>query len=84
MKNWAKSLLHRMGFVKRRGNTKAKVIVEDFEAHKKQFLFDIMATVEMQEIPPELINWIRQGSKSFQSRHRRWRREVQSELRLLV
>lgn len=47
-----------MGFVKRRGNTKAKVPVEHFEALKSQFLFDIQATVEMQEIPPELIiNW---------------------------
>ena len=64
MKNWAKSLLHRMGFVKRRGNTKAKVTVEDFEAHKKQFLFDIKATVVMQEIPPELIiNWDQTGIK---------------------
>ena len=57
-KNWAKSVLHRMGFVKRRGNTKAKVAVEQFEALKTQYLFDIKATVEMMEIPPELvINW---------------------------
>ena len=57
-KNWAKSLLFRMGFVKRRGNTKAKVSVEHFETLKTQFLLDIKATVEMQEIPPELIiNW---------------------------
>ena len=63
-KNWAKSILHRMGFVKRRGNTKAKVAVEHFEALKSQFLFDIKATVEMQEIPPELvINWDQTGIK---------------------
>ena len=32
--------------------------------HNKQFLFDIMATVEMQEIPPELIiNWDQTGIK---------------------
>ena len=37
-KSWAKSLLHRMGFVKRRGNTKCKVSVECFEALKSQFL----------------------------------------------
>ena len=64
MKNWAKSLLYRMGFVKRRGNTKVKVPVEHFEALKSQFLFDIQATVEMQEIPPELIiNWDQTGIK---------------------
>ena len=64
MKNWAKSLLYRIGFVKRRGNTKAKVPVEHFEALKSQFLFDIQATVEMQEIPPELIiNWDQTGIK---------------------
>ena len=57
-KNWAKSILYRMGFVKRRGNTKAKVDVEQFEAIKTQFLFDLKATVEMLEIPPKLmINW---------------------------
>ena len=54
-KHWAKSLLYRMGFVKRRSNTKAKVDVEQFEAIKTQFLFDLKATVEMLEIPPELV-----------------------------
>jgi hypothetical protein len=44
-----------MGFVKRRGNTKAKVAVEQFEALKTQYLFDIKAVVEMMEIPPELV-----------------------------
>ena len=63
-KNWAKSMLYRMGFVKRRGNTKAKVLVKHFEALKSQFLFDIKAVVEMQVIPPELIiNWDQTGIK---------------------
>ena len=63
-KNWAKSILHRMGFVKRRGNTKAKVAVEQFEALKTQYLFDIKAVVEMMDIPPELvINWDQTGIK---------------------
>ena len=39
-----------MGFVKWRGNTKVKVAVEQFEALKSQFLFDIKATVELLEI----------------------------------
>ena len=40
-RDWARSLLDRMGFVKRKANTKAKVSVEDFEKLKAQFLFDI-------------------------------------------
>ena len=82
-KNWAKSLLFRMGFVKRRGNTKAKVSVEHFETLKTQFLLDIKATVEMQEIPPELIiNWDQTGIKIVPVSHGRWRKEVQNESRL--
>ena len=63
-KNWAKSILYRMGYVKRRGNTEAKVSVEHLEFLKGQFLFDIQATVEMQEISPDLItNWDQLGIK---------------------
>ena len=40
-RDWARSLLDRMGFVKRKANTKVKVLVEDFEKLKSQFLFDI-------------------------------------------
>ena len=40
-KDWGKNLLHRMGFVKRRASTKAKVSVTDFEEIKAQFLLDI-------------------------------------------
>ena len=47
IKNWAKSILYRMGYVKRRGNTTAKVSVEHLEVLKGQFLFDIQETVEM-------------------------------------
>ena len=37
-KHWAKYLLQRMGMVKRRGNTKAKVTVENFEELKMAIL----------------------------------------------
>ena len=47
-KDWAKNLLHRMGFVKRRASTKAKVSVEDFEEKKEQFLLDIKAIVTLE------------------------------------
>ena len=55
-KTWAKSLLHRKGFVKRRGSSTAKTVtVTDFEATKELFLLEYRAIVEMVEIPPELI-----------------------------
>ena len=50
-KTWAASLLHRMGFVKRRGNTKVKTTSAELELLKSQFLQDIASTVEMEEIP---------------------------------
>ena len=61
-KDWAKYLLCRMGFVKRRGSTKAKVAIEDFEAIKELYLLDIKNVVQMDEIPPDLIvNWDQTG-----------------------
>ena len=57
-KDWAKSLLTRMGFVKRKATTKAKVPVKDFEAIKTTFLNEVFTTVIMEDIPQELIvNW---------------------------
>ena len=61
-KDWAKYLLKRLGMVKRKANTKAKVTVEDFEAAKEQFLLDIKNVVSLDEIPPALIlNWDQTG-----------------------
>ena len=57
-KDWAKSLLSRMVFVKRKATTKAKISVKDFEARKTTFLSDVFTTVIMEDIPQELIvNW---------------------------
>ena len=57
-KSWAKSLLSRMGFVKRRGTTTAKTDVKNFEEMKSQFLFDICSIAVMEEVPSDLIiNW---------------------------
>lgn len=61
-KNWAKGLLHRLGYVKRRVSSKAKVSVPEFEANKAQFVFDVKSIIEMEEIPKELvINWNHTG-----------------------
>ena len=51
-----------MKFVKRRGSSTAKLTVENFEAVKEQFLLDINAVVEMEDVPPELVfNWDQTG-----------------------
>ena len=60
--NWAKSLLFRLNFVKRRGSSTAKVSVQNFEELKEQFIADIKAVVDMEDIPSELIfNWDHTG-----------------------
>ena len=54
-KEWAKYLLQRMNYVKRRGCSTAKVAVENFVQIKAQFLLDIQSLVEIEEIPSSLI-----------------------------
>ena len=51
-----------MGFIKRKGNTKAKVDVEKFCEPKRLFLQDIKSVITMDEVPAELvINWDQTG-----------------------
>lgn len=51
-----------MQFVKRRGSTNKKILVHDFEAIKTQFLIDVTAVVQMEDIPEDLIlNWDHTG-----------------------
>ena len=60
--NWAKLLLYRMNFVKRRGSSTAKMTVTNFEVVKEQFVLDVNAVVEMDDISPELVlNWDQTG-----------------------
>lgn len=55
-KYWARSLLARMGYVKRKVSTAAsKLTVDNFEKLKADFLTSIVDIVEMEEIPLELI-----------------------------
>lgn len=57
-KSWAKSLLKRMGYVKRKCSNAGKISVFRFEEIQSDFLADIQAEVVMNEIPEELIfNW---------------------------
>ena len=58
----AKSLLCRLNFVKQKGSSTTKLTVENFEAIKEQFILDIRAVVEMEDIPPEMVfNWDQMG-----------------------
>lgn len=56
---WAYALFGRMGLVQRKPTTsKSRMDGTDFAMHKKAFLDDLVTTVEMEEIPSELIlNW---------------------------
>ena len=57
-RDWACSLLGRMGFVKRKANTKAKLAVADFIELKSQFISDIRTFKDLEEVPDCLIlNW---------------------------
>ena len=62
-RHWAYSLYKRMGFVQRKPTTsKGKYSLENFRSLKRSFLDDVVATVEIEEIPPELIlNWDQTG-----------------------
>ena len=53
--SWAKSLLKRMNFTKRRGTTKSTIPIEAFNRVKKEFLKNIIDVLKMEEIPMELI-----------------------------
>ena len=53
--DWAKSLLNRMGYIKRKACSKAKVDVAQFQQLKDDFLLEIKTIVSMDKIPPELV-----------------------------
>ena len=61
-RHWAKSLLDRMNFVKRKATTTAKIDPEHFDELKEQYLLHIKVVVEMMKIPSELVfNWDHTG-----------------------
>ena len=61
-KDWTRNVLRRMGMLKKKANTKAKVTVQEFDRTKKLFLLDIKNTTHMDEIPLQLvINWDHMG-----------------------
>ena len=57
-KSWARSLLTRMGYVKRKFSTSGKISSSQFEESKEIFLADLAVEVVMNEIPWDvIINW---------------------------
>jgi len=61
-KSWAKYLLRRLGFVKRRSSTKAKLPASNFTRLQEQFTYDARVLIDMMEIPDSLvINWDQTG-----------------------
>ena len=53
--DWAKAVLERMRYVKRKACSKAKVDVDHFEELKAEFLLEIKSIVNMDAIPAELV-----------------------------
>ena len=63
-KDWAHYLLLRMGYVKRKANSKVKITVQNLEEMRYNFLCEIKAIVTMEEIPSSMIlNWDHTGLK---------------------
>ena len=61
-KSWAKHFLRNMNYVKRKGTTKSKSFVQNFDELKSQYLSDILSIVTFEEIPDSLvINWDQTG-----------------------
>ena len=62
-RHWAYSLFHRMKYVQRKVTTsQSKYTATNFAEVKQKFLNDVVETVEMEEVCPELIlNWDQTG-----------------------
>jgi len=60
-KEWAMSVLHRLGY---KANSKCKVLSDNFEEIKSNFLADVRAVVEIEDVPLNLIiNWDHTATK---------------------
>ena len=61
-RHWAKSVLDRMNYVKRKASTSAKIDPSHFDELKEQYLLDIKVVVEMMKVPNEFVfNWDHTG-----------------------
>ena len=56
--SWAQHLLHRMGCVKKKGNTKTQVLPAIFEDIWRTFLKQMKSIIKLEEIPSQFVtNW---------------------------
>ena len=79
-KPWARGLLGRMGMVKRRANSKAKISVENFEAVKEEFLLEIKMWCLLMKSPLLLsLIGIKQESTTSLFHHGQWKKKVPKE-----
>ena len=61
-KSWARAILDRMGYVKRKCSTARKTTISEFDEIKEVFLADIAAVAVVRNIPSDLIcNWDQTG-----------------------
>jgi hypothetical protein len=57
-KSWARSLLRRMGFVKRKGTKAVKTLPRDFDEIKRQYVDKVQTVIRDNNVPDSLvINW---------------------------
>ena len=82
--NWALSLLERMNYVKKKGTTaKSKESDANFKKRKEEFLREVFISVELENIPVELIlNWDQTGIKIVPSSN--WTMELSSSKRVEI
>ena len=65
-KSWVKSILFRMGYVKHRGTTTAKINPDNFQSLQETILEQIQIIIKFEDIPLHLIfNWDQTGRIEF-------------------
>ena len=63
-KEWARNVLKRMGFSKRRGTSTSKVVPSEFKNVRSNYLVEVYSVMKMEDIPDSLIvNWDQTGMK---------------------
>ena len=83
LKEWAQRLMTRMGLVKRKGSTAAKITDEDFYRLKEQYLTDTETISKFSSIPKDLvINWDQTAVKYVPVSN--WTQEVKGTKRVPI
>ena len=54
-KSWAKSLMQRMGFSRRRATKTSRKMPQDYELQRRRFLFEIEQLVYKKKIPDDMV-----------------------------